>query len=500
MANDMLGGYRVVRKLGEGARAELFLAHPAASYPAPDPTHAGSAAAPVVLKVARAGTPDTSTLAEIEALSRAAGEHVVGLVDVLTDRDRTPVLALQRLPGGSLARLLRDRERLAMGEAITILAPLADAVDRAHRSGVVHGSLRAEAVLFDGAGAPVLACFGRASLIEPGLPPAALEAEVGVVADIRAFGNLAAVVLGLVPGAGAPRDARDAVLASLAVPGGLREFGAKVFELGEPSPVLLGASTGADPAVPARVPLDASGDLPERPSTSVAAGEELPRLRPGLARSTVLALGLPGWIDRLVPPRAQELVAKARARVPNGLPGIAAAGATVARTVRPRVWIMAGAVAVALLAALVLVPQGDGGSPDPAEAGVANEGPASDGVEGNPDYTEVADDPVAGDDPLAALTQLLRLREQCLIDLSVLCLDAVGQAGSAALASDIDQVTEIRAGAELPSTIVVTPAAMELVERLGDSAIVNLGPDSKPASVLLMKGEAGWRIRDYLEE
>jgi hypothetical protein len=37
-----------------------------------------------------------------------------------------------------------------------------------------------------------------------------------------------------------------------------------------------------------------------------------------------------------------------------------------------------------------------------------------------------------------------------------------------------------------------------VVERLGDSVLIALGPDSRPASVLLMKGEAGWRIRDYI--
>jgi len=44
------------------------------------------------------------------------------------------------------------------------------------------------------------------------------------------------------------------------------------------------------------------------------------------------------------------------------------------------------------------------------------------------------------------------------------------------------------------------PPAVELVQRLGDSALVFLGPGTEPASLLLVKGEAGWRIRDYLEE
>ena len=44
-------------------------------------------------------------------------------------------------------------------------------------------------------------------------------------------------------------------------------------------------------------------------------------------------------------------------------------------------------------------------------------------------------------------------------------------------------------------------ALVRLEERLGDSALVSLGDvtDSEPASLIMMKSEAGWRIRDYLE-
>ena len=43
-------------------------------------------------------------------------------------------------------------------------------------------------------------------------------------------------------------------------------------------------------------------------------------------------------------------------------------------------------------------------------------------------------------------------------------------------------------------------ASATIVERLGDTVLISLGPDSEPASVLLMKGEAGWRVRDYLSQ
>jgi hypothetical protein len=37
-----------------------------------------------------------------------------------------------------------------------------------------------------------------------------------------------------------------------------------------------------------------------------------------------------------------------------------------------------------------------------------------------------------------------------------------------------------------------------LVERLGNSALVEVGSETAPASLLLMRSEAGWRIRDWV--
>jgi hypothetical protein len=101
-----------------------------------------------------------------------------------------------------------------------------------------------------------------------------------------------------------------------------------------------------------------------------------------------------------------------------------------------------------------------------------------------------------GDDPLAALRELAARRETCFRDLSVLCLDGVDEAGSSAWEVDRAALRAVIEGGNAPRRLSLTTAV--LVERLGDSALIELGPDSDPASVLLLKGEAGWRIRDYL--
>ena len=120
----------------------------------------------------------------------------------------------------------------------------------------------------------------------------------------------------------------------------------------------------------------------------------------------------------------------------------------------------------------------------------------------------VGEDPLA-DDPVAAAALLLAAREGCLRDLSLLCLEDVDQSGSAALEADRALVRDAIAGGELPASALALPGSGEprLVERLGASAIVELpgeegaaaeSGETRPASLLLVQGEAGWRIRDYL--
>jgi hypothetical protein len=100
------------------------------------------------------------------------------------------------------------------------------------------------------------------------------------------------------------------------------------------------------------------------------------------------------------------------------------------------------------------------------------------------------------EDPLAALSRLLARRSECLRDLSMLCLEDVDEPGSAALDDDRRAIQAVLDAGEQP--LVLDAGGAAIIERLGDSVLVSLGPDSRPASVLLMKGEAGWRIRDYI--
>jgi hypothetical protein len=158
----------------------------------------------------------------------------------------------------------------------------------------------------------------------------------------------------------------------------------------------------------------------------------------------------------------------------------------------PRQRTMAIAVAAgaaALVVAVVALPGAPSASDPPGVGAVESPAPVE---------TPAHDPPsaVTQDDPLAALGELLTRRTECFRDLSVLCFDDVDEQGSAALDHDRAAVNALMADGEQP--VLIGAGGATIVERMGDSVLVALAPGSEPASVLLLKGEAGWRIRDYL--
>ncbi len=67
--------------------------------------------------------------------------------------------------GGSLANLMSGRGSLRVGEAVTMLTPIAQALDYLHVNGAVHGDVSPGNVLFTAEGMPLLADFGVASMV-----------------------------------------------------------------------------------------------------------------------------------------------------------------------------------------------------------------------------------------------------------------------------------------------------------------------------------------------
>lgn len=457
---DVVGGYRLVRQLGSGPRAEVYLARGDAD----DESEAN-----VVVKHYRPEVTSASVSTEIEALARGVGEHTVALLDVATAPSGQYGLILARLSGGSLSRLLSRRSSLALGEVVGILRPMVLAVASLHLAGVVHGAIRPDAVLFDGDGIPVLACFGRAALIRPGLPPAMLELETGVEQDRTALAELATTVLERAEDAGAVQPLLD-ILDSR--PADWQEHLAQHLELlAPPEAIDLRASDfpAAHSVIPARI---AVAQIPAPQRRRRDARAEATGRRAATTSAGAAAELLAGVVDR-------ERVAAVLGSL---------------RRVRARVWVPAAAVLSALVVALVLIPAMDGA---PQAETVRTQSP---GV-GSPTPAPQTPDASAAEDPVDALVRLLRERATCLEQRSVLCLDAIDQQGSAALASDRELVLSLQAGAETPELFAPRADHLAVAETLGDAVLlaVSDGVAGQPTAVLIVRDAGSWLIRDYLD-
>ncbi|MBX3094114.1 MAG: protein kinase [Cryobacterium sp.] len=484
---DTIAGYRLVRVLARGRHSEVWLGATRAT---------DAAAAPVAIKLFHPGVPLTRIDTEVEALGRASHRHLQRLVDLSLDPDGRACLVLERL-GTSLAKVLGTRGRLAMGEAVTALAPVALAVGELHRVGIAHGRIDAGSILFDHSGAPVLSCFGDATLVgefphppaSSSLTPAEAASQPMLRADRQQLASLTQSVLERTDDAGQMlgwvRQQSD----------GLPDFAAelvdRLFSSASATPVAL---TEAVERVQPR-PLElrdswsvAIGAQVAEDSASQEAGraESLARLLNDLRT----AVHLPEWLDSMLDGwlgtvRAREWVARGRAAV---------------ATVRKPVWVAAALGSIALVISATVL---GGGAPS-AEQPVTGSTSSVLAPTSAPVPTEPAG--LHDTDPVAAARALLMLRDSCIRALSVLCLDHVNQPGSAAMDADRQHIRQHQQGVAPIEARDWAAAEIVLIEEFGDGALLDLvlegvvavGVEPAIASLLLVRTETGWLIRDLV--
>lgn len=176
MAELHVPGYDVGDLLGFGAAGEVWAARDRVSH------------APVALKRVRVPGEEAreQLLREAAVLSRVEHPHVVRLLDVVSV-DGAVVLVLEHAGGGSLRALLAARGRLTPGEVVTLLVPLAQALDAVHGQGVVHGDVTPANVLLTVEGRPVLADLGVSQLL--GVPPGDVDGTAGFLDPAVAAGG-----------------------------------------------------------------------------------------------------------------------------------------------------------------------------------------------------------------------------------------------------------------------------------------------------------------------
>jgi TolB-like protein/tetratricopeptide (TPR) repeat protein len=158
-AGDSLGPYQLVRLLGAGGMAEVWLAQRAD----------GAFTREVALKTPSQGQ-WRDALAERFALERdilASLEHphIAHFYDAGVSADGRPYLALEYVQGQSLLQWA-DQRRLGVGARVELFLQVLQAVQYAHERGVLHRDLKPRNVLVTDAGQTKLLDFGIARLID----------------------------------------------------------------------------------------------------------------------------------------------------------------------------------------------------------------------------------------------------------------------------------------------------------------------------------------------
>ena len=153
-----VGPYRLVRHLGSGGMADVWLATPA---------HGGFrrevALKMPILPYLRQDL-EQRFLRERDILAQLAHPNIALLFDAGVDAAGTPFLAMEYVPGQPITKWC-DARKLGLRARLALLLQIVDAVDHANRKGVVHRDLKPSNILVGDDGQVKLLDFGVAGLL-----------------------------------------------------------------------------------------------------------------------------------------------------------------------------------------------------------------------------------------------------------------------------------------------------------------------------------------------
>ena len=158
------GRYRVVRKLGGGGMADVYLCE--------DLTLGRNVAIKVLLQ--RYLNDPTFVERFRREAKAAAGLNQHNLVSIYDwgEVDGTYYIAMEYVEGETLKDLIRRRGRLSGNESVAVTLQLLAAVDFAHRSGIVHRDIKPQNIMIDPHGTAKVMDFGIARAGDSGMTEA----------------------------------------------------------------------------------------------------------------------------------------------------------------------------------------------------------------------------------------------------------------------------------------------------------------------------------------
>jgi len=148
-----LGRFRLLKSVGQGAQAVVWLAH--------DPRLDRE----VALKVLRADADRQAVdewLHEARAVSRLTHPNIVPVFEADTQAGQA-YMVFEYVPGGTLAERMRAQGALPAREAVELALGVLDGLQAAHAAGVVHRDLKPSNILIDAKGRARVMDFGIAA-------------------------------------------------------------------------------------------------------------------------------------------------------------------------------------------------------------------------------------------------------------------------------------------------------------------------------------------------
>ena len=155
-----IGSYRIEETLGQGGFGVVYRAYqPFLDREVAIKTLRADATDP---RIAESFTHEARTIAKLRHKG-IVGVHEFG---VLPGEQNQTYMVMEFLSGETFEDYLKHDKRMDAGRFIEVIEALADALDYAHRHGVVHRDLKPANILFSEQGDPVIVDFGLAKLIE----------------------------------------------------------------------------------------------------------------------------------------------------------------------------------------------------------------------------------------------------------------------------------------------------------------------------------------------
>ncbi len=154
---EKIGKYEIREMLGKGAMGVV--------YKALDPDIGREVAIKTIRFDLSSSTEQEELMGRFIREAQAAGKihhaNIVTIYEVGREKDLTYIV-MQYIKGKSLQQMVAEKQKFSTQEINKIIIPLCDALDYAHRNGVVHRDMKPANILIDEEGKPYVVDFGVA--------------------------------------------------------------------------------------------------------------------------------------------------------------------------------------------------------------------------------------------------------------------------------------------------------------------------------------------------